>query len=223
MRERPILFSAPMVRALIAGTKTQTRRIVKAPPKWWDTWSDGERDQPTGYTRIEPSSDGLFIQGLGAASSPAKPSPYGSKGDRLWVRESLVLRDVSWHYEADSAPVELGLGDPRTGAMISWGHHNERERCNSIHMPRWASRITLEVTNVRVERLQSISEEDAKAEGVTPATLRDPGSYPDWMQPVKPGQPFRVAFEQLWDEINGTKAPWSSNPWLWVIGFRRLP
>ncbi len=221
MKEHPILFSSPMVKALLAGTKTQTRRLLKpAPPT---TEAVLARAGITFSIFTDAHSPGTFRVGgpvwavrelMGV--EPDWRSPYGEPGDRLWVRETLLLGDDgSWVYAADSCPIELVAGDPNYPAMLSWAHHNERERCNSIHMPRWASRITLEVTSVRVERLQDISEEDAKAEGVDSVPVGD--------IPRNGTLYHRDDFAQLWDIINGSKAPWSSNPWVWVVGFRRLP
>ena len=174
MKERPILFSAPMVRALLAGTKTQTRRIIK------------------------PQHLAFFNQDAAAMLSDwnERPLPYGQPGDRLWVRETFGHFECNQHfkpgcnvyYRADGNCLELEPWRP------------------SIHMPRWASRITLEITSVRVERLQDISEADAIAEGV----------YTD------PACPAYDAYAQLWDEINGLGS-WEANPWVWVIEFRRLP
>jgi hypothetical protein len=141
--------------------------------------------------------------------------PHGVAGDHLWCRESLaLLADHNWHYAADNAAVSLPSEDPRTPAMLSWAHHKEGSHCPSIHMPRWASRITLEITEVRVQRLQDISEEDAKAEGVDSVSLAD--------TPRQATLFYRDDFAQLWNKINGEKYPWSSNPWLWCLSFRRV-
>ena len=195
MKESPILFSAPMVRALLAGTKTQTRRIFKPDRMTWD--ANGR------YTTYAMRGGELSTTGSG----PFKPSswlhycPYGQPGDRLWVRETFARIDgqtrpwIETDYQATYTHGDR-LGDT-LGIKKRW--------TPSIHMPRHASRITLEVTGVRVERLQDISEADAIAEGV----------YTD------PACPAYDAYAQLWDEINGLGS-WEANPWVWVVGFHRI-
>ena len=188
MKERPILFSAPMVRALLAGTKTQTRRVVK-PLK-------GEEIDPAGIYDQHPGDLELAR------------CPYGQPGDRLWVREAYFgnhylhpnepADERELHYRAD------GYEDFE-GERITWRP--------SIHMPRWASRITLEIVSVRVERLHEISEEDAKAEGVE-------HYKPEHTVGLPPCSAHRYAFEDLWRSINGHES-WSANPWVWVVEFKR--
>ena len=146
-KERPIIFSGPMIRAILEGRKTQTRRIVKP-------------------------------------NCLSKLSPYGRTGDRLWVRET-------WGHNPEGPGYVY-----RSDGDFDMKFHGDRWR-PSIHMPRWASRITLEVTGVRVERLQDINEEDALAEGV------------------------EHAFRSLWESINGPGS-WDANPWVWVVEFRRV-
>lgn len=196
MKERPILFSGPMVRALRAGTKTQTRRPVKREALQWLL-----RD------KFAPA----FVAG------PANHlSPYGYAGDRLWVRETWARddEDGALFYRAD-----VGLG----GEADDW----ERNRLDgapryrwrpSIHIPRWASRTTLDVTGVRIERLQDISEADAIAEGIVPAgdgngfQLADTTHYS--------GNPIDSYFS-LWEHINGPGSV-EANPWVWVVEWPAL-
>ena len=199
MKERPILFSAPMVRALLAGTKTQTRRIFKPDRMTWD--ANGR------YTTYAMRGGELSTTGSG----PFKPSswlhycPYGQPGDRLWVRETFARIDgqtrpwIETDYQATYTHGDR-LGDT-LGIKKRW--------TPSIHMPRHASRITLEVTGVRVERLQDISEADAIAEGAR-NSLHLPG-----------GRFARENFEHLWWTIHGDGS-WESNPWVWVIEFKRV-
>jgi len=189
MRERGILFSAPMVRAIIAGTKTQTRRVAKV----------NDHDCKPGF--ITPNAG--FVPRR--VQDHAVYCPYGQPGDRLWVRETWALADgrnslVPYLYRADgdSQPVLDGRWRP------------------SIHMPREASRITLEITNVRVERLNEISQKDVMAEGAEPLTLADGGFVP------LSGSDYVGGFRRLWESINGPGS-WAENPLVWVIAFKRLP
>lgn len=216
MKSRPILFSAPMVRALLAGTKTQTRRIVKPQP---------------------PAS----LRGDGWHDLGDRRCPYGSRGDRLWVRETWYCDDYT---APDFVAAQVGYVTPRTNEEIvaEWRdamYYRADTRtglgkvcelipecmCDGrspwrpgIHMPRWASRIELEVTAVRVERLQAITEEDARAEGVEPFPAPREEEGDCWTDGKR-----RTAFEYLWNEINGWNPnSWQSNPWVWVVEFRRL-
>ncbi|BBP60419.1 hypothetical protein [Pseudomonas sp. St316] len=202
IKERPILFSAPMVRAILEGRKTVTRRAVKGVGlKWLEEFTPGYVADPANSL-----------------------CPYGLPGDRLWVRETWVA-----DAQLDAvAPRELSQGEPilypadgavrQSGcSMISPGKGRP-----SIHMPRWVSRILLDITEVRVERLQEISEEQAKAEGVR--LMRDGSGT--WVSREGPGRlvtPWttaKEAFGDLWNSINGTDA-WDANPWVWVVEFKR--
>lgn len=188
MKERPILFSAPMVRALLAGTKTQTRRVVKKLP-WFDP--PGNRWYiPLGQRSFKCDAEREAWQHM------PKCCPYGQPGDRLWVRETFMDLGACYLYRADAgAEAERALAAPGQ----PWKP--------AIHMPRAASRISLEVTGVRVERLQDISEADVQAEGCTGSPL---GHAADAM-----------LYPKLWDSINGPGA-WERNPFVWVVEFRRI-
>jgi hypothetical protein len=200
MSERPILFSAPMIRAILADTKTQTRRVL--------------RDQPCKLRDF--NGGGLSIRVRGSvyqAFSPRCPPvrcPYGAPGDRLWVRETFahVYRDNSTPEERAAEDVAY-KADGFSVDAYAYGTWKP-----SIHMPRWASRITLEITEVRVERLQEISEADADAEGAR-----------DWAAgqgtPVRDLMEARLQFRALWQSINGPES-WDANPWVWVVAFRRV-
>lgn len=195
MKERPILFSAPMVCAILDGKKTQTRRVIKPQPEWMEpevVWTLRENGHSgTGwYAHNEdyPEEGSLFYH-----------CPYGTPGDRLWVRETFHTVDgASAFYRADYE--HNPKGDKEHG--IVW--------TPSIHMPRWASRITLKVTDVRVERLQDISEKDAWAEGCE-------GFDDD----VSGGKSGYCEYAELWEAING-KGSWEANPWVWVVEFREV-
>jgi hypothetical protein len=236
MKERPIIFSAPMVRALLAGTKTQTRRVVKpqppeilpayAPKVYWPA-----RDRhmthgdPDGAAYLQFESPGDYDGAHVMRGGFGFRCPYGQPGDRLWVRET-------WDFIPEGDP-----GTPSCAGIRYWAdagyelrtppsnynpmlYGKERVR-PSIHMPRWASRITLEVTAVRVERLQDISEADALAEGVTPKW--EPGCSGRLMEALG-GFSFRPAasaYAELWEQINGPGS-WDANPWVWAIEFKRV-
>lgn len=221
MKERPVLFSAPMVRALLEGSKTQTRRVVKPqPPADWDRncWYSAP---VWGWTRNEvPSAEWHKVR-----------CPYGQLGDRLYVKESYRL---SSDFDADRASrvadrcIDAGYKKP--WAPIQYeadgGQQNWDNTCTpgklrpSIFMPRWASRITLAITSVRVERLKDISEADAQAEGVGEAGI-ETGCVLETSAPVEVGS-YLAAYADLWESINGPGS-WDANPWVWVVSFRRLP
>ncbi len=202
MTDRPILFSAPMVRALLDGRKTQTRRILEDQP--------GDLDKPF------MMDDGSWhvTDSRGGHMSPLTVRFY--KGDRLWVRETLRRQHANnvvgetWLYGADQEVVNLRHGDPRIPDMLAWAHHKEGDTCVSIHMPRWASRLTLTVTDVRVQRLQEISEADAIAEGAGHA-------YGDAFHSGS-ALTDRRRFELLWTDINGADS-WDANPWIAAVSF----
>jgi hypothetical protein len=203
---RPILFSAPMVRAILAGTKTQTRRVVK-----------GERAS-------RGMESGWFLKPYGFLDNGqfAKAAcPYGQPGDRLWVRESgrlyLPARD-------GTEPVMRYAADGNTGLLPETTGHWTSKPCPSIHMPRWACRIELEITGVRVERLQKISEADAQAEGIEWNPNLDPLGPCKWRHYGQPNTgiyPASSSFETLWKSINGAGS-WDANPWVWVVEFKRV-
>lgn len=206
MKERPIIMTGESVRAIIAGRKTQTRRIVKLPagveydghsPETFDV-SASAQHQPTGSVRVR--------------------NPYGVPGDLLWVKETFALApmadDPDPEYEDDWSPVYRADGDERPWLT---SHDEDAEEIPppwrpSIFMPRWASRITLRVTSVRVERVQAIGEADAIAEGIEMFDNVDVGIVRNTFGP-------KAAFAIVWDQINSKRASWASNPWVWVVAF----
>ena len=229
MNEKPILFSGEMVRAILSGRKTETRRIVRLPPGY-------EHGEVYGYGGCH---GGLHALACDPGPSRAIRCPYGAPGDRLWVRETwgVACRPDPYEgwvdgleYRAD----EIGMDDldplplhpannPPDTDLDSFSRGGWRP---SIHMPRWASRLTLDVVSVRVERLQDITEDGARREGVDRgAPWFPPGQWaPPDEDPNLVGygrgnfalQNFRV----LWDHINGKRATWDSNPWVWVVSFK---
>ncbi|MEF8259316.1 hypothetical protein U9949_14045 [Escherichia coli] len=186
VKERGMIFNDEMVRAILGGNKTQTRRIVEE----------------------------KFYGRAVAAELLAKHCPYGQPGDRIWVRET---------YRVHGKATDVATLVYRASVRNSWTEQTHRvpvEVCNkpvsekwtpSIHMPRWASRILLEITDVRVERMHDMSEADAKAEGATPATYKI----------TPPEAVYRVGFGDIWRSIYG-QDNWLSNPWVWVIEFKRI-
>lgn len=205
MKERPIIFSAPMVRAILAGTKTQTRRAGK-PVRHPDlgNWYD------IGALALEHEPQHVI----------ERACPYGQPGDRLWVRETTVKVEEHGYVgpvyvESDEgrAALEGGLApDPDDCTEVE--PHELRLR-PSIFMPRSMARILLEIVSVRVERLQDISESDAEAEGAMSWSAEQESPARD----LEPGDE-RIAFRELWESINGS-ASWDANPWVWVVEFKR--
>jgi len=212
--DRPILFRPEMVRAILDGRKTQTRRKMKVQPHP-DSIVTVEHYHQTVIDRHGDMQPGPEI--FGAHWNDGEQGlrcPYGQPGDTLWVRESFAVQPELWadnhgpqpiHYTADQVIGFAGKPDLR--------QIEDYRSKPSIHMPRWASRITLRITNIRVERLQDISEDDAKAEDAKPLDYA--------AHHVAAGCGARIAFEQLWTTINGPGA-WEANPWVWVVGFERV-
>lgn len=210
MKERPILFSGPMVRALLAGRKTQTRRVVKGEAlRWLD----------------EAGFDPTFV------ADPANSlCPYGVPGDRLWVRETVACGACApgkpslwspsfWRREQGTRTNPNGLWYAADGLAPSRPITERSRWVPAIHMPRWASRLTLEITDVRVERLVEISEADAEAEGVTHFPHLGGWSAKDTPEVLHPSA--ALAYEALWSIINGPDS-WAANPWTWAVSFRVL-
>lgn len=207
--DKPIIFSAPMVKAILSGTKTQTRRIIKPQPQGHTAWQDDDTGE-------------WWVSGHGEVGDTLLSLRW-APGDRLWVKEGFSVHISAGpviHPKGDGHPwgspiykATFGAGlDPRCEGFSRWRP--------SIHMPRWASRITLAVKAVRVERLQDISEGDAIAEGVT--ADEDPFWRPSFADPDSGGRPsHRASFEYLWGHIHGPNA-WDANPWVSVTTFRRV-
>lgn len=204
MKERPILFSGEMVRAILDGRKTQTRRMI--------TPREFHRSDTPGYDWTFRDQAARWHDYRNKDFIKAK-SPYGVPGDQLWVRET-------WSFVGKQGVFDLHQARPDNCTPIYRTDGTEVESWfPSIHMPRWASRITLEVTGVRVEQLQDISEEDALAEGVAidKGHIFQVAGHPQWGHITAVG-----CFETLWGAINGKRAPWASNPWVWVVEFERI-
>jgi hypothetical protein len=230
VRERPILFSAPMVRAIIAGTKpkTKTRRVFNARLPI---------DAPISFG-VQPLADGKW--GFFDSDGEDHVCPYGGPGDRLWVKEkwkSLAYGrgfGIELHYAADGYDPQTDYAarekhrrvfDDAPDRSDKWrfpnGLHFGPWR-NPLFMPRWASRITLEVTDVRVEWLQDIDGEDCRAEGIRISRC---GCEPCRMSAAMctaDASGHIMEYAALWDSINGKRAPWTSNPRVWVVSFKQV-
>lgn len=208
MKERGMIFNGEMVRAILDGRKTQTRR----PIKW----------KQTRFTEIGEREDGSrwpWNEDAEHACDFWHPCPFGAVGDRIWVRET-------WQAIHDYCDENGHVDERRYARSIprhrgnywhpvyeeAWGNESREDRefpwRPSIHMPRWASRILLEITDVRVERLKSISDGDAIREGCSTADM-------------KSGDCVADVFARLWASIYGDES-WNSNPWVWVIEFKRV-
>lgn len=186
MKEHPILFSTPMVQAILEGRKTQTRRIVKP-----------QLNENLHLCRdlVAEYNNGILIK-----------CPYGKKGDLLWIRES-------WQFDKK---FPLSTEEPNKSAFTYFFKADKMDHVQrlikwrpAIHMPKDAARIWLQIEEVRVERLQDISEEDAKAEGIM---VYEKGT--DWLE-------AKFGFQILWETINGIES-WHENPWVWVVKFKVL-
>lgn len=230
MTERPILFNGPMVRAILEGRKTQTRRIVKhLHANEIDAWSFDDV-----LWRF-----GVFGDGGRVADMGGMRCPYGVPGDRLWVRETWYCDNYQCEGEALRRPSVEQLKEFKRPDVLIYRADGtccqQFGECDhsggvgspfrpSIHMPRWASRLTLGVKAVRVERLHDISEEDAKAEGVEAYASIGPDQRvpgPGFNRALLRDQPHRLPFADLWCSINGEDA-WAANPWVWVVEFEVL-
>lgn len=186
--ERPIIFSGEMVRAILSGSKTQTRRRIKC----------GISD----YRKIGVPEIGI-----------KNHCPYGQPGDFLWVRESFM--DITDHF-----PGNLHYRACATPADEEWLKSEGRKWKPSIHMPRKHSRILLEIVNIRVEQIQDISEDDAKAEGVQPMA-QNSETLNNYLA-MRTGLQYKPAFSFLWDKINEHRGfGWDANPWVWVVEFKK--
>jgi hypothetical protein len=206
-RERPIIFSGPMVLAILEGRKTETRRVIQEQPEWENGWVLGDASEllKTGIVR-------------------GVKCPYGRVGDTLWVKETFRY-DVenAIEYKADG---RIRLVTPPKGYEWQEDDHDKHGRTRwrpSIHMPRWASRIHLDIEGLGVHRIDEITSDGAMAEGVLPRPSDD---LWDLLSPITQDAYRETAismFRDLWDHINAKRGyPWDDSPWIWLVQFRRI-
>ena len=203
MKERPIIFGGEGVRAILADAKTQSRRVVRL-----DTLKTHQRRHAGCWQDITPDLMALCR--------------YGVVGDRLWVKETWAAQ----HDMDTLKPSEMVLSEVRMHYAATEDKGGLLWR-TPLFMPRWASRLTLQIANVRVQRLQEIGEEDALAEGVRELPLQEgePGAW--WTADALSGSALHArdpigAYRNRWDSINSKRTPWASNPWVWAISFERV-
>ena len=217
LHERGILFHPDMVRSILDGRKTQTRRVINPQQRYAHTLIDGRHETSIG----EFDYDIRYIL-----------CPYGQPGTRMWVRETWqqFFEDEIPPNRPRGPKGEMGIPEQpdrrsvcvyRADGELSHPEYGKANWIPSIHMPRWASRITLEITGVRVERVQDISEEDIRSEGTDECLYSSPpyctqcGGHEHLCS--------RDRFRDLWDSLNVKRGyPWDSNPWVWVVEFRRV-
>lgn len=238
MKERPILFSGPMVRAILSGRKTQTRRVVK----WTKSLSDGR-----GFDCVQNLRSGGWVPLIGGqlqwspyGGAPYVPypkvhecCPFGEPGDWMWVREEhaiVAAPRLTTGAEEVVVQVQFCDGERRCTSLTAAELQKLRARrawslgdqTRARFMYRSLSRISLEIVSVRVERLQDISEADAIAEGIEPVQMpTGEVMYDDYLEPGAIVARPVSSYATLWDRINGAGA-WSTNPWVWVVEFKKL-
>jgi hypothetical protein len=221
--ERPILFSGPMVRAILDGRKTQTRRAITPQPTHDPLPFPVEFREHGHCDGVGPHTGSFRYLAAGLTCHKAPwdrvwHCPYGVPGERLWVREPCYIAPRGWNDVPSDCTATDSDGFCR---VVAWdaSMDGDSRRCAeeygirktpSIHMPRWASRLLLEVVDVRAQRLQDITDGDCYGEGAI--------SFGDATWPGRP----RECFRELWDRINGKRAPWDENPWVWAVTFRRI-
>jgi hypothetical protein len=225
MTEHPIIFNTQMVKAILEGHKTMTRRLN-------GLRALNENPSDAQFQRVIQYQGNTIAQfRIPSINSPYDVKcPYGQVGDRLWVRETWQVDD--WNYPNHPEAVLKENIEYRADALTEEEYFHYKGWRPSIHMPRWASRITLEITEVRVERLQEITEADAEAEG---AVCRWNKGEPFWEQAMKYAQipheadwanasvnsTYKLGFRFLWDDLNAKRGyGWDTNCWVWVIGFK---
>lgn len=212
MKERPVIFSPESVRAILAGTKTMTRRVIPMPKLGGPDWT-ATLDRKPDYLGCV----GVTWRGYGLVTWDS--CPYGQPGDRLWVREAWWLRGgFTTDMEGETSFIPNAKEPENVRFVADYAEHDWPKsehlydgwaRKNAMFMPRRLSRLTLAITDIRVERLHAITTEDALAEGVG---WDADSAYPETLP--------RAQYRELWDSLNAKRGyPWESNPWVWVVSF----
>ena len=216
VKERPILMRPEMVVSTLEDRKGQTRRVMKPQPY----------PDPMGIHELhwDPPRGAWACSAAFLRERTPSYCPYGQPGDRLWVRETWFPNHWDWR-NAPHEEVDLHYRADHWGSRGAYFEDGTPRWRPSIFMPRWASRITLEITEIRVERVQGITPEDVLAEGVgheliVPHEIDTKGGA--LLDGVAYQRDLLSLFELVWESINGKKYPWASDPWVWVIGFKRL-
>jgi hypothetical protein len=222
MKEKPVIFSAPMVRAILGGRKTQTRRVIKPQPVCdsLKLFEDGKYYHELFTMENERGEKRVVMHGGYKCSY--------SVGDLLWVREKFRLVDFSYVDDDWSASVQYAA-DQKTGARLHYLKNKGDEKTgwrSPIHMPKAAARLSLRVTGVRCERAQDITAEDVKAEGIDVNNDVPDGCPPDSDEhkSIKNRDKAfsKFLYGELWDKLNRERGyGWDANPWVWVVGFER--
>lgn len=217
MKERPILFSGPMVRAILDGRKTQTRRVV-TPSRYMLRYTE---ERHGGFSSLAQANEAAASAARShLAMGNTERLPYGHPGDRLYVRETHALVPRTAYAQSDGVQQTLNPLDNHDAAIYREGWERSQGGLRwrpSIHMPRWASRITLEVTAVRVERVQEITAADCIAEGIPSRGVDRDGAC------IASAIMYIGDYETLWNRLNAKRGyGWDVNPWVWVIEFKRL-
>jgi hypothetical protein len=222
--EKPILFSGPMVKAILEGRKTQTRRVIQ--PQFGMLWGQGVPNEH-GFKVMQPAQKKNWRDAYAAHVDLQDETglwlwifcPYGKANDRLWVRETAYIAPPNFsdsdhldakHRDANGTPRILDYAATMDRDAVRCASDYGVKKTPSIFMPRWASRITLEIKSIRVEKLQEISAEDIDEEGVSESWWPDSNRFAQW--------------QQGWDKINGKRkgCSWADNPWVWVLEFIQL-
>ncbi len=231
MKLKPILFSTPMVAAILEGRKTMTRRIAKVPVRDhcgkdimdWELSEHPYQKDGKWFYNIQTDVDDYQVMDL--------KCPYGQVGDVLWVREMLRQNgELGLEYVADGEDIDETIVPLDFKVKLDKDDHYRHCNIPSIHMPKWACRLYLEITGIRVERLQDITGSDAIAEGIESSNYEGKTYFKDYIDDKTPadgipyfpslGDPIK-SFKSLWKSINGFES-WDANPWVWVVSFKMI-
>jgi hypothetical protein len=221
MKERPILMNEQSIGPILDGRKTQTRRVITPQPVVGDEYSVWTDCKKWGNAVVKFTRHG-YAPPHSFAESIARHCPYGVPGDWLWVREAWATEERYDDWKPSEVPTDAALWYGKEYPYTKYMIRLPGKRRPSIFMCHWMSRITLEVTNVRVEQVQDISQSDAEAEGVMPF-MKDTGGFQPNGTPCPEAPDYVEIFAHLWDSIYSDRGfGWSDNPWVWVVEFERI-